>query len=305
MSTQETEPMYPKHNSWLDQTRERWRSHVYSWPEGKQPHVYAAIAEVSAALAEIGVGKSRENKQQGFKFRGVDDVYQVIATLLPKHALVILPRVLSRSMTERKSSAGNALFSVVCEVEYSLVSAKDGSEHVVRFIGEGMDTGDKATNKAIAIAYKYMAFQVFCIPLEGVQDDPDADSHKVEGKDGKADPPADGKKAPAARAVRKNAPPAAPAPAGGANGGAQGSESKTLLPSHVAGLWGFIRKLAEARPDQEALLRALLAKHGVAASKDLPLCAPGEEPHGIWKYFDELKVLAAAQRRAKEEQNNG
>ena len=34
---------------------------------------------------------------------------------------------------------------------------------------------DKATNKAMAIAYKYLCFQVFCIPTEEMSD-PDAES---------------------------------------------------------------------------------------------------------------------------------
>ena len=44
-----------------------------------------------------------------------------------------------------------------------------------------MDSGDKATNKAMAIAFKYACFQVFCIPTEEMQD-PDSESHTVEPK---------------------------------------------------------------------------------------------------------------------------
>jgi hypothetical protein len=45
--------------------------------------------------------------------------------------------------------------------------------------GEGMDTGDKATPKAISMAFKYMAFQMFCIP---VPDDADAEKEDHEVK---------------------------------------------------------------------------------------------------------------------------
>ena len=38
-----------------------------------------------------------------------------------------------------------------------------------------MDSGDKATNKAMAIAMKYALFQVFCIPTEEMKD-PDAET---------------------------------------------------------------------------------------------------------------------------------
>jgi hypothetical protein len=70
------------------------------------------------------------------------------------------------------------LFYVVCEVSFDLVSAVDGSRHTVHVIGEAMDSGDKATNKAMSAAYKYMAMQVFCIPTEG-DNDADATTHTV------------------------------------------------------------------------------------------------------------------------------
>src|SRR5690606_19364534 len=44
--------------------------------------------------------------------------------------------------------------------------------------GEAMDSADKATNKAMSAAYKYAAFQTFCIPTEG-DNDADATTHEV------------------------------------------------------------------------------------------------------------------------------
>jgi hypothetical protein len=59
-------------------------------------------------------------------------------------------------------------------MEFTLASAIDGSTTLAQMFGEAMDSGDKATNKAMSAAYKYMAMQVFCIPTEG---DNDADAH--------------------------------------------------------------------------------------------------------------------------------
>ena len=56
--------------------------------------------------------------------------------------------------------------------------AKDGSSVQCVVVGEGMDSGDKATNKAMSIAFKYACFQVFCIPTEEMKD-PDAEVHTV------------------------------------------------------------------------------------------------------------------------------
>jgi len=143
-----------------------------------QPNVYSAIARVSAMLARDGVGKTRKNTAQGYAFRGIDEVYNALAPILAAEQLVILPRMISRICTERESKGGGALFNVVVEAEFDLVSAVDGSKHIVRTFGEAMDSADKATNKAMSAAYKYAAFQTFCIPTEG-DNDADATTHTV------------------------------------------------------------------------------------------------------------------------------
>jgi len=137
--------------------------------------VYKAINAVQAELAKSGITKDRTNTQgSGYKFRGIDDVYNTIAPMLSKHGLCILPRVLSRQCDERQSKSGGALFYVTVEVEFDFVAAEDGSKHTVKTFGEAMDSGDKATNKAMSAAYKYACFQAFSIPTEG---DNDADGH--------------------------------------------------------------------------------------------------------------------------------
>lgn len=135
--------------------------------------VYKAIAKVTGMMAKEGISKDRKNQQQGYSFRGIDDVYNVLGGMLAETGLCIIPRVLSRSITEKQTKSGSPLFYVVVEAEFDLVSSDDGSKHVARAIGEAMDSADKATNKAMSAAYKYMAFQTFAIPTEG---DNDADA---------------------------------------------------------------------------------------------------------------------------------
>ena len=140
--------------------------------------VYKAISEVSGEML-AGIAKDRKNQQQGFMFRGIDAVYNAIAPALVKHGLLILPRITSRTVTERATKSGGALFYVVVEAEFDFVSTEDGSKHTVKTYGEAMDSGDKATNKAMSIAYKYAAFQAFCIPTEDTAIDADATAHNV------------------------------------------------------------------------------------------------------------------------------
>ena len=139
--------------------------------------VYKAIAGVMSDLASTGIGKDSKNQQQGFAYRGIDAVMNALAPLLVKHGLLILPRYTSRNVQERVNAKGTALFYVTVTGELVFTSVEDGSTHTVAIYGEAMDSGDKATNKAMSIAYKYGAFQAFCIPTEA--QDPDAVCHDV------------------------------------------------------------------------------------------------------------------------------
>lgn len=140
--------------------------------------VFTAIAAVMAEIGAEGIAKGRRNQQQGYSFRGIDEVYNALSPILAKHKLVMLPRILSREVVERQTQKGGALFNVTVEAEFDLVSAEDGSKHTVRTFGEAMDSADKATNKAMSAAYKYAAMQTFCIPTEG-DNDADAQTHDV------------------------------------------------------------------------------------------------------------------------------
>lgn len=136
----------------------------------KTPEVYTAINAVMHDLGKVGIEKAGYNESQRFKFRGIDQMYEAISPLLSKHGLVILPRVISRIITEHPSKSGGVNFRVSLEVEYDFVSMSDGSKHTVKMFGEAMDSGDKATNKAVSAALKYVYLQVFCIPLKGETD---------------------------------------------------------------------------------------------------------------------------------------
>lgn len=167
--------------------------------------VYSAIAEVTAELAKKGVGKDQTNSYDNYKFRGIDDVYNALAPLLAKHKLCVLPNVLDREVVERVNQKGTALFYVTVKVEYHFVSAEDGSSHVVGSVGEAMDRGDKATNKAMSAAYKYACFQAFCIPTEG-DNDSETETHEVKAQ---ARPHPNSKEAQAAKQAAKEAHPIA------------------------------------------------------------------------------------------------
>lgn len=142
------------------------------------PMIYGAICNV---MRDIGaVGKNQKNIQQNFMFRGIDAVMNAINPALIKHRVFAVPEILEQTREERTSRNGGQLIYSICRIKYTFY-AEDGSSVSAITIGEGMDSGDKATNKAMAIAFKYACFQVFCIPTEEMID-PDAESPEVKGR---------------------------------------------------------------------------------------------------------------------------
>lgn len=136
---------------------------------------------ISKVMGEIGaVGKNTKNQQQGFMYRGIDAVMNAINPALVKHKVFVVPEVLEQTREERTNAKGTTLIYSIIKVKYTFY-AEDGTSVSATVIGEGMDTGDKATNKAMSIAFKYACFQVFCIPTEEMVD-PDAECHEVKAK---------------------------------------------------------------------------------------------------------------------------
>lgn len=141
------------------------------------PKVYTAISKVAAELSTRGIGKQRINADDGYSFRGIDDIYNFLSPLLVRHKLCLLPEVLEHSSVRQHAAGGETLNAVNVKAAFHFVSAIDGSRHTVHMVGEALDSSDKATAKAMAAAFKCAAIQAFCIPISG-SPDPDFRSPK-------------------------------------------------------------------------------------------------------------------------------
>lgn len=137
--------------------------------------IYKKLAEINKKIGAIG--KNQKNAQQGFKFRGIDDVMNELHGLFAEHEVLILPNVIKTETIEKVNNKGTLLFYVKADIEFTFVTT-DGSNVKAYITGEAMDSGDKATNKAMSIALKYALLQMFLIPTEEPKD-PDGESHEV------------------------------------------------------------------------------------------------------------------------------
>lgn len=130
--------------------------------------IYKKMSEV---MRDIGsVGKDQKNQAQGFKFRGIDQFVNSLYPALTKHGVFMAPRCVSEAHELKEVTRGSGKQGIDKHVtilmEYDFF-AEDGSKVTVGPIpAEGLDSGDKATNKALSAALKYALIQTFSIPTE-------------------------------------------------------------------------------------------------------------------------------------------
>ena len=115
------------------------------------------------------IGKTKKNQQQGFNFRGIDDMYNELHNLFAKHEVFIISEVQKITREERQTKSGGNLIYTILEVKISFF-ASDGSSVSSILIGEAMDSADKSANKAMSAALKYALMQTFLIPTEELKD---------------------------------------------------------------------------------------------------------------------------------------
>ncbi len=135
--------------------------------------------KISAVMSELNaIDKNQANKIQGFNFRGIDDIYNELHSKLVKNKIFTVPEVIEERREERSTKNGGIMTHVILKIKYTMY-AEDGSNISSVVIGEGSDTGDKASNKAMSVAHKYFFIQLLAIPTKE-EKDPDFESHNFQ-----------------------------------------------------------------------------------------------------------------------------
>jgi hypothetical protein len=142
--------------------------------EAKQ--IFGALARI---MTKVGhVGKTRKNPQQGYQFRGIDDVVAACQEVLAAEGVVMVPFVVEREREMLTTKSGGTMASVRLLVDHYFYAA-DGSSVTARTFGEAMDSGDKASNKAMSAALKYALTEALMIPTYEADRDTEESSPEI------------------------------------------------------------------------------------------------------------------------------
>jgi hypothetical protein len=143
-------------------------------PETKTLSIAQALNEV---MKEVGaVKKNDRNASQGFNFRGIDAVVNAVSPALQKYGVIVVPSVEDYEYASVEIGKNRTVMGhVKVKVTYTFIGA-GGDAIKATVVGEAMDSGDKATAKAMSVAFRTALLQTLSLPT----DEPDPDSQSYE-----------------------------------------------------------------------------------------------------------------------------
>jgi hypothetical protein len=135
-----------------------------------------ATEVVAAVMQKVqGLAKKDNNTAQGFKFRGIDAVMNAVGPALREAGGFIVPTVDSADYTTTPTKNGGIAHIARLGVTFA-VYGNTGEPLLGSVVAEAFDNGDKATAKAMSVAYRTFLLQLLCLPT----DEPDPDTFSYE-----------------------------------------------------------------------------------------------------------------------------
>lgn len=113
-----------------------------------------------AVMKDVGViEKSDFNSHFNFKFRGIETVLDRVAPLLRQHGVLVRPEL--RGLQHFQLGANGS--KIIVTVAYDFTHVESGEVWTAVVPGEANDTQDKATSKAMAVAWRTALIQALSI----------------------------------------------------------------------------------------------------------------------------------------------
>jgi len=137
----------------------------------KEQSIIITINQVMGKLSKTGLAKDNKNQFQGFNYRGIDDLYNILSPILVEFGLVIMPvRIENKNIRIGTDSKGKQSENISAEIVYKFMHIHNEQSIEAVICTESTDNGDKAAFQMMSMAYKYMAIQSLAIPIVGNED---------------------------------------------------------------------------------------------------------------------------------------
>ncbi len=131
-------------------------------------NIYTAI---NAVMSQVGYVKKQRSPNLNYSYAGEAALIAALRPEMVEQGIVVfVDSVHDVTTRDYVTGKGTSMVNVTLTVIFRFVHAPSQTYITVAARGEGMDTGDKANNKAMTCAYKYALRQTFMIETG---DDPD------------------------------------------------------------------------------------------------------------------------------------
>lgn len=133
--------------------------------------------KLAKAMDDMGaLAKDGSNDKQGWSFISEAAIKAAIRRVAGKYGFAIIPTKINKiTQYERQTSRGGTLYFYDVIQDFIVTDGKE--QYEMQMIGTGSDSGDKAVNKAVTVAFKNLEKQLFNV---SDQNDPDPDSETNE-----------------------------------------------------------------------------------------------------------------------------
>ncbi len=148
-------------------------------------NIHTAINKV---MQEVGYVQKEKAGGLPYSFAGESALIKALRPPMVENGLYMyLSEILNLNSEVFTNKKGTVMNRVILTAKIKFQHAPSQTSIDVVEAGEGMDAGDKATNKALTSAYKYALRQTFCIETG---DDPDKQPSSEQERDKKTSPAA-------------------------------------------------------------------------------------------------------------------
>ena len=130
--------------------------------------LFGKLSEVMGLVERVP--KTGHNKFHGYDYATEADITSAVRSAMASRKLIMVPNVQQSEWSEVVTGAGKKERLCTLTVRFDVHDGESGESLSFVVLGQGQDSGDKATYKAMTGATKYALLKLFLIPTG---DDPE------------------------------------------------------------------------------------------------------------------------------------
>ena len=128
------------------------------------------IAKLATISGELGPIAKGQKHQQGYSFRGIDDLYNAVNPLFSKYLIFITSEILFQEVKEAVNDRGKTAYYNRVNVRFTFHDGESEEKVVTDMLAGSMDYSDKSEVQAMSMAKKYALIQVLNVTTQDTRD---------------------------------------------------------------------------------------------------------------------------------------